>query len=110
MRHVEKNCCGYKIVSPEQVADLLPETEILFLDVRTPREYRQYRIPGVVLLPVQELGSRLNELDPDRPTVCICEHGIRSATAAEFLAHHDFADVATMRGGMSQWSGPVERG
>jgi rhodanese-related sulfurtransferase len=102
--------CYYKEVTPQEVAELPADTGVLLLDVRTPREYRCHRIPGVVLIPVQELSSRYQELDPERPTICICEHGIRSETAAEFLAHHDFADVATMRGGMVQWPGPLEKG
>jgi rhodanese-related sulfurtransferase len=34
---------------------------------------------------------------------------VRSEAAASFLARHDFADVATMRGGMAQWPGTVEK-
>ncbi len=102
---------GYKIVSPSHVAGLLPQLgNVLLLDVRTPREWDCHRIPGSLLLPVQELAARVGELDPSRSTICICEHGIRSETAAEFLAHHGFHDVATMRGGLVRWHGPLLRG
>jgi rhodanese-related sulfurtransferase len=49
-------------------------------------------------------------LDPQRHTLCVCEHGVRSEAAAAFLAGQGFARVATMRGGMACWPGPVERG
>ena len=102
---------GYKIVSPAHVAALLPRIgNVLLLDVRTEREWNCHRIPGAVLLPVQELAARVGELDATRPTICICEHGIRSETAAEFLAHRGFSDVSTMRGGLVRWHGPLLRG
>jgi rhodanese-related sulfurtransferase len=103
-------CIEFGVVTPGEVAERLAKTEVVLLDVRTPREYAQYRIPGAVLMPVQEIAERWQELDPQRPTICICEHGIRSETAAEFLAERDFAEVATMCGGMVRWTGSVERG
>jgi rhodanese-related sulfurtransferase len=101
---------GYKIVTPHEVArDYRNDTETLLLDVRTPAEWRRHRIPGAVLIPVDQLAGRYQELDPDRRTIVICEHGVRSEAAADFLARHDFAEVATMRGGMAQWPGTVEK-
>ena len=104
---MEDECSEYRIVTPDEVASLPPESDVLVLDVRTPREFTQYHIPGSLLIPVQELAARWQELDPDRPTICVCEHGIRSETAAEFLAARDFAHVATMRGGLVRWEGPL---
>jgi rhodanese-related sulfurtransferase len=99
----------YRIITPDEVASLSLESDVLVLDVRTPREYTQYHIPGSLLIPVQELAVRWRELDPERPTICVCEHGVRSETAAEFLAEQDFADVATMRGGLVRWAGPLNK-
>jgi rhodanese-related sulfurtransferase len=100
------------VVTPEEVAARAASGEDapLLLDVRTPGEFLSHHIPGALLIPVDELNRRYQELDPDRPTVCVCEHGIRSEAAAAFLARQDFADVSTMRGGMVRWTGPVERG
>lgn len=106
---MEEECSEYRIVTPGEVASLPPESDVLVLDVRTSREFTQYHIPGSLLIPVQELAARWRELDPDRPTICVCEHGIRSETAAEFLAERDFANVATMRGGLVRWEGPLHR-
>lgn len=43
--------------------------EVLFLDVRQPREYEYSHLPGAKLIPIGELDQRLDELDPNRPTV-----------------------------------------
>ena len=111
MLHAATNSAtNYKVVSPETVAALPSDADVVLLDVRTPEEWEAYHIPGAVLIPVQELAARAGELNASRPVVCICEHGIRSEAAAEHLAHLGFADVSNMSGGMARWSGPIVRG
>ena len=39
------------------------------LDVRQPGEYESSHIPGSKLIPLPELNDRLNEIDPNKPTV-----------------------------------------
>jgi rhodanese-related sulfurtransferase len=48
------------------------------------------------------------ELDPDRPVVCICHHGIRSASAAGALAHLGFAQVWNLSGGIDRWAAEID--
>ena len=43
--------------------------DVVFLDVRQPREYQKEHLPGAKLLPVGELESRLGELDREKQTV-----------------------------------------
>jgi len=108
---METTAHGYMVVTPDEV-DALQKAAVgclLLLDVRTPAEYRSHRIPGARLFPVQELAARWRELDPGTHTICICEHGIRSEAAADFLARQGFARVATMRGGMVRWRWAVDR-
>lgn len=84
---------------------------VRLVDVRQPWEYENAHIPGVLLMPLGELPRRFaSELDPAEAVICICEHGVRSAHAAQFLAAQGFSDVATMTGGMAQYAGPVETG
>ena len=102
---------AYSVVSASDVLALVgSDSAVLLLDVRTPAEFHAHRIPGAVLLPVHELLARVEELDLSRKMVCICEHGIRSESAAAFLASRGVTDVATMAGGMARWPGEVESG
>jgi sulfur-carrier protein adenylyltransferase/sulfurtransferase len=39
------------------------------IDVRQPGEYEKEHIPGALLIPLPELGNRLKELDPGKPTI-----------------------------------------
>ena len=46
-----------------------PSGEITILDVRQPGEYKKGHIPGAKLIPLPDLAERLDEVDPDKPTV-----------------------------------------
>lgn len=39
------------------------------VDVRQPKEYEGEHLPGAKLIPVGELKERLDELDPEKPTI-----------------------------------------
>ncbi|MDX1934622.1 MAG: rhodanese-like domain-containing protein [Capsulimonadales bacterium] len=106
----EDDSLNYAVLTPQEVLLRSSRPDVLLLDVRTPREYVCHRIPGSQLMPVQELSGGFERLDPRHPTICVCEHGIRSETAAAFLAAQGFREVYTMRGGIVQWPGPLLRG
>ena len=103
---------SYQNVSPADVqAKLERGLPVRLVDVRQTWEYDRRHIPGVLLLPTDEFAARFaSELDPAEEIVCICEHGVRSAAAARFLAAQGYANVATMTGGMAEYDGPVETG
>jgi adenylyltransferase/sulfurtransferase len=106
------NASPLRDLTAEQAHALLRERqgEICLLDVRTPKEHKSHRIPGSVLVPVQDLGGRVGELDPARPTLVYCEHGVRSRAAAAFLRQVGFREVFHLRGGIVTWDGPFEAG
>jgi rhodanese-related sulfurtransferase len=43
--------------------------EYNLVDVRQPGEYEKYHIPGANLIPMSELKDRLDEIDPEKPTI-----------------------------------------
>ena len=71
--------------------------------MRTPREYRSHRLPSAVLIPVQELPKRIDELDPDASWLVHCEHGVRSRTACAILRQAGFQRVVNLDGGLANW-------
>jgi rhodanese-related sulfurtransferase len=83
------------------------EPGVLLLDVRSPEEfYTLGHIPGAMLMPIHELVANLGALDPQRKTIVICEHGIRSHDASHYLAYHGFQQVYQLTAGMAEWNGP----
>ena len=97
-------------ITPGEVRILVERGDaVRLLDVREAWEYENAHIPGVLLIPLAELPRRFAAaLDPGEPIICICEHGVRSAHAARFLAGQGCRNVATMVGGMADYGGPVE--
>lgn len=82
------------------------------LDVREPYEFKEGHIKGARLLPLGELGKRMNELPRDREILVVCRSGNRSGSATRQLAQAGFAAV-NLKGGMIDWqrSGyPIKRG
>lgn len=69
------------------------------LDVREPHEWAQGTLPDALLIPQGQLMDRLHEIPNDRPVLCVCRSGSRSANVALFLAYNDF-EAANMAGGM----------
>lgn len=95
-------------VTPSEAVHLVSSGLVRVLDVRTAREYADLgHIPGSTLLPVDLLPAALATLPPEgMPILVCCEHGIRSAYAARFLAGSGFPGVLNLAGGMSVWTGP----
>ncbi|MFT7537581.1 MAG: rhodanese-related sulfurtransferase, partial [Hyphomicrobiaceae bacterium] len=55
---------NYRDLEPEEAqAELQAEPAPRLLDVRTEQENQSHRLPNSVLIPVQELAQRLDELD-----------------------------------------------
>ncbi len=101
-------------VSPKTAYEIVQNgSHAQFIDVRERWEYRQAHPPGITLIPLGELPSRLNELDPDRPVVIICNSGNRSQTAAGILGQNGFRKVYNVLDGIVGWMQqglPVEQG
>jgi rhodanese-related sulfurtransferase/rubrerythrin len=87
-----------------------PNEETTILDVRQPSEYKARHIPGAVLIPLAELSDRLDELDPDKPTLVYCAIGGRSRVAAQMLAGKGFKEVINVSGGIKAWESEIAVG
>ncbi|NNC43788.1 MAG: MBL fold metallo-hydrolase [Acidimicrobiia bacterium] len=74
------------------------------VDIRNPGEIAIGTIPGATLMPVGQLGGRLDELDPTAPTVVFCAGGYRSSVAASVLRQAGFQDVTDIMGGYGAWT------
>ena len=89
--------------------------DVLLLDVRTSEDYvgEQGYIKGSVLIPLEELEQRLSEIDTfqEKTVMIICRTDRLSATAAQILVKHGFAEVHVVKQGMTDWnkkSYPIE--
>jgi len=93
------------LISAQELHDQLQKGDkIVLLDVRAPLEFEESHIEGAVNIPVADLRTRYNELDPDKTTVLICSSGNRSSLGASILKQQGFKDVTNVAGGMTGYS------
>lgn len=91
-------------LSPEEAYRLLQnDPRVLIVDVRQPVETRSGSVPGAVLIPLTEIGRRMEELPRDRPILTICRSSHRSPIAARRLKQAGY-DVTNVLGGTIAWS------
>lgn len=70
------------------------------LDVRTPKEYENGHVDGAVLIPLDKLRGRLDELrGAPEPIYIYCLTGIRSYMAYRILHLNGFNDLYNLAGG-----------
>jgi rhodanese-related sulfurtransferase len=96
----------------QQVADIMNHPDVVLIDVREPSEYAAGHIPGVKLIPLGSLPSRVNEISKDKFVVMTCRSGNRSGQATKFLRDQGFDNVHNMTGGINAWQQaglPVEK-
>ncbi len=76
----------------------------LLLDVREPQEFDFSHIEGSLLIPLDQIPKRMNEINSSRGCVVICHVGVRSHQVAAYLDHYGFTNIYNLRGGIDAWS------
>jgi len=97
-----------RIISGEDaLAIFQANPETILLDVRNMDEYAEQHIDGSVLIPVDQLESRLSEL-PDKEALIIvyCKAGVRSKKAYEILTSYGYKNVYNMQK-VENWPQPL---
>lgn len=98
-------------ISVRELSARLQRGEPTYLvDVRQPWEHDIARLVGDVLVPLDQLADRADELQPppDALVVTYCHHGIRSLNAAAILMQLGHTRVASLAGGIDAWSQLVD--
>ncbi|CAN5882592.1 molybdopterin-synthase adenylyltransferase MoeB [soil metagenome] len=81
------------------------------LDVREPQEFQICRIPGSVLIPLGQVGSRVAEITAaaeGRPVVVNCKMGSRSAKAVQLLRAQGLERAQNLKGGILAWIDQID--
>lgn len=93
---------GTSTISIDTLKGMLNDKNKVFVDVRTPGEFKGRNIHQFKNIP---LGSDFSKLPKDKEIVIICQSGMRSAQACKQLKKLGFEKVTNVRGGMSAWRG-----
>jgi rhodanese-related sulfurtransferase len=97
---------NYTEVTADEAVDLLNNLRPFILDVRTPKEYGQAHIEGSKLIPIQQLQSRIDELESKKheDIFIYCATGNRSTVASRILADSGFKRIYNLRYGIYDWA------
>lgn len=106
LKVVEYNQVNYQAVSTQQAQQVIDLFNPMILDVRTPREYARGHLENSVLIPVQRLQSRMDELAAfsDEPILIYCATGNRSTVASKLLIDKGFTRIFNLRHGIKDWA------
>ena len=99
-------------VDVHTVASVKDSPDVFLIDVREQWEYDEKHIPGVTLIPMNEVPNRLDEIPTDKEVILTCRSGNRSGQVTDYLRANGFDNVHNMEGGIVDWESagyPVER-
>jgi len=109
MKRVKKSTVMFGSIKPEQLCGYISKNpNVVLLDVRTREEFegRSHSdygaLKNAINIPIQELDSRLAELNPykNKEVIVYCSHGQRSSQASYVLMQNGFEKVKNMTGGL----------
>ncbi len=80
----------------------------ILLDVRETWEVRLCALEDSLHIPMSHIAARVSELDPERETIVICHHGVRSYQVAYFLEHQGFQNLCNLQGGIDAWAREID--
>ena len=95
-----------KNISAEEAHQLIENNkDVIIIDVRSRQEYKSGHIPGSKSIPVNEVASRVNELEKykDNSVIVHCASGSRSTSAVRVLLKNNFSNIYHMNHGLTGW-------
>ena len=100
-------CSGsFKNYSVKDFEKAISNDKVQIVDVRTPAEFADRRIPRSINIDIYNtafMDSVLVKLDKEKPVALYCRSGKRSASAASMLTDAGFKDVINLQGGIFSW-------
>jgi len=97
-----------ELVEPARAADVLEDRadEVVLLDVRTPEEFNEVRVPGSINVDyyAPDFSAQLDQLAKDVPYVVYCRSGNRSSRTMDIMTDLGFSEVFDVAGGIIAWN------
>ena len=97
----------FKQITVQELNTQLENNEVKLLDVREKFELNICSINNSIHIPMQEIGTRINELSHKLEYAVICHSGVRSYQTCEFLYNNGFI-VYNVIGGIDEWASSVD--
>ncbi|MFH5835768.1 rhodanese-like domain-containing protein [Proteiniclasticum sp. C24MP] len=101
----EKNSeATVQVISADEAKKMMDEEEVIIVDVRTKAEYAEAHIDGAVLLTLDTIPDKAEEILPDKDATYLlyCRSGNRSNQAAKELVRMGYQEIYDF-GGIIDW-------
>lgn len=94
-----------KVITSEELTELLKKPEIQLVDVRTPGEWEGGIIQNAMKIDYRDADflKQIDKLDKDKPIIVYCAAGGRSAGAAEKMQALGFKEIYDLGVGFRGW-------
>lgn len=88
------------------------EPDLQLIDVREPQEIEVAYVEGFEVLPLSQFADWSEDIqtrfDPQKETIVLCHHGMRSAQMCQWLTNQGFTNVKNLVGGIDAYSAIVD--
>ena len=101
---------AYHKISAAEAKEMMDQSEVTIVDVRTLQEYKEGHVPGAVNIPNEEILDTEPELlnDKDATLLVYCRSGRRSKDASDKLVKMGYKNVYDF-GGIIDWNYDTEK-
>lgn len=94
----------FKSIPPQDALRMLQKRDdVVFLDVRTPKERARGYIPGSQLVSFNDVVSGKVPLPKEKALLLVCAVGGRSYVAGQVLSRKGYMEVYNLSGGIKNW-------
>ena len=98
--------CGIKThknmneISAQELKELLTKEDIQIIDVREPHETPKVEALNAINIPLQSISHNLDKIAKDKKVVILCQHGVRSIHAIDYLKQQGYNNLINFTGGI----------
>ncbi|WP_317366566.1 rhodanese-like domain-containing protein [uncultured Tyzzerella sp.] len=95
---------SFKMINAVEAKKIMDSKKCKILDVRTEEEFNESHIDNAILLPLDEIDEKIEEIfkDKDETILVYCKSGIRSKYASQIMAQKGYTNVLEF-GGIVDW-------
>lgn len=94
----------FRSIPPAEALRMFQQRDdIIFLDVRTPKERSTGYIPGSQLVAFTDIVTGKVSYPKDKPIMLVCAIGGRSYSAGMLLSQKGYTEIYNVSGGISAW-------
>ena len=89
---------------PELREKLRSGGDMILLDVRSEKEFKEGHINGAVLMPIDDLRKSLDKIDKKRQIILYCKTGYRAYLGFRILKNSGFLKIYLLNGSYLSWT------